>query len=183
MLLQANESLLLVIDVQTSLLPVIASASSAIKNIQTLITAQTKLNIPIVVTEQYPKGLGSTVHSILNMVDSQDVVTKTHFSMTREPHILKILEVSKRRQIVICGMESHVCVLQSAMALKALNYDVYVISDAVCSRKESDYIAALERFRSNKIHVITTEMAVFEWLGKACTEIFRDLLPVLKSTG
>jgi nicotinamidase-related amidase len=181
MILSANKSLLLVIDVQTSLLPVISNSSSTIQNIQSLIKAQITLQIPIIVTEQYPKGLGSTLPSILDCVNEENVLPKTHFSVVREAHILKALESTNRRQIVLCGMESHVCVLQSALQLKALNYDVYVVSDAVSSRKEPDYKAALERFRDNQIHVITTEMAIFEWLEKACTDQFRELLPLLKS--
>jgi nicotinamidase-related amidase len=180
MLLSNKNSLLLIVDVQNALIPAIQNADSTIKNIQKLIAAKQQLNIPIIVTEQYPAGLGRTVSTLLDHLSETDVLSKTHFSLAQEPHIMTALELINRRQIVICGMEAHVCVLQSALELKKHHYEVYVVLDAVTSRKQLDYDAALERFRSNGVHVVTTEMVLFEWLEKACTKEFRDLLPFIK---
>lgn len=181
MLINNSDSILLVVDVQTSLLPAVMNSNLIIKNIHKLIAAKEKLAIPIIVTEQYPKGLGRTISTILESVKEGEVLPKTHFSLIHEANILEVIKSINRRQLVICGMEAHVCVLQSALDLKKQGYDVYVTLDAISSRKESDYNAALDRFRNNGIHVVTTEMVIFEWLMKADTNEFRDLLPLLKS--
>lgn len=180
MLISNTDSILLVIDVQNSLLPAVMNSNLTIKNIQKLITVKEKLAIPLIVTEQYPKGLGRTISSIRDNVKEQDVLQKTHFSLVRESHILEAIQSISRHQLVICGMEAHICVLQSALDLKKQGYEVYVILDAISSRKESDYNAALDRFRNSGIHVVTTEMVIFEWLMKAGTNEFRDLLPLIK---
>lgn len=180
MLLANKNSLLLIVDVQNALIPVIQNADSTLKNIQHLIAAREKLNIPALVTEQYPKGLGRTVSTILDHLKQEEVFAKTYFSLAQEPHIMTAIELMNRRQIVICGMEAHVCVLQSAMDLKKHNYEVYVVLDAISSRKQLDYDAALARLSSNGVHVVTTEMVLFEWLERACTKEFRDLLPLIK---
>ena len=181
MLLTHKNSILLIIDVQTALFPVIKGRELCLRNIGTLLAVREKLNIPVLVTKQYPQGLGRTIYSILNTVRPIEVLSKTHFSCAREPTILAALQSTGRRQIVISGMEAHVCVLQSALELMAHGFKVYVVEDAVSSRKNSDYKAALARLSRNNIEVVTTEMVIFEWLEKACTEEFRNILPLIKN--
>lgn len=177
MLLEAAKSILLVVDVQARLLPAMAEPDLVTGNSVKLVAAAKRLGIPVLVSEQYPKGLGPTVEALAG---AGTVLAKMSFSCAADPGIATALERAGRRQIVLCGIESHVCVLQTALGTKAKGYDVAVVWDAVSSRKLADKDLAAHRLRANGVALIGTEMAIFEWLGVAGTSEFKELSALIK---
>ena len=104
----------------------------------------------------------------------------THFSCAAEPGVLDLLASCERRQVVVCGTETHVCVLQTAFGLHSAGYEVFVVADASSSRSPENRQAALARLQAGGIGIVTTEMVLFEWLHQAGTDEFRTLLPLIK---
>jgi nicotinamidase-related amidase len=136
------------------------------------------------VTEQYPKGLGTTVPPVQEALPADTVtLPKTSFSAARDPVIAErvaTLRAMGRDQVVICGTEAHICVLQSALEFRSAGLDVFVVADAVSSRSPHSVSAACARLLHAGCHWVTTEMVVFEWMGEAGTEDFRALAPLFK---
>ena len=180
MLIERDQSLLLVVDVQEKLAPAIHDGAAAIANNRRLLASAGRLGIPVFVSEQYVRGLGSTVTDLLPLPAGAQIIEKMHFSCAREPGFLEMLSETGRRQIVVTGMETHVCVLQTVLGLREAGYTVFLVEDAASSRTPANRAAAVERMRAAGAHVVTTEMVVFEWLQKAGTEDFRALLPLIK---
>jgi len=184
MLLNAKRSHLLVVDLQARLMPAIHEGETIIPRVTILLQAATRLGVPVTVTEQYPKGLGPTVSAVLESVPSEAaVLPKTSFSAAGDPATMERITSIRgdgRDQAVICGVESHVCVLQTALGLKSAGLDVFVVADAVSSRSAHSVSAACARLLHAGCHWVTTEMVVFEWLERAATEDFRALSPLLK---
>lgn len=148
-----------------------------------LLKAAEILGVPVLISEQYPKGLGPTEPAILAAAPSAVVFEKTEFSCARNEVISRAIDerlAQDRSQILICGMETHVCVAQTALDLAAKGREVFVVADAVTSRRESDTMAALARFRDCGIHIITSEMAVFEWLETARSPEFKAVAELIK---
>ncbi len=184
MLLDAKRSHLLVVDLQARLMPAINEGESVLRQVNILLAAAKQLRVPITVTEQYPKGLGPTVAPVQEALPN-DAVTlpKTSFSALREPAIaerLATLRGSGRDQVVVCGTEAHICVLQSALELRSDGLNVFVVADAVSSRSSHSVSAACARLLHAGCHWVTTEMAVFEWMEKAATDDFRALSPLFR---
>jgi nicotinamidase-related amidase len=175
MLLQRANSLLLIVDVQERLAPAVLESKPLIGNCTKLMRAANHLGIPVLISEQYPKGLGHTVPALTELVPSHVFVEKTAFSCASEPALLERIGSAGRVQIVLAGMETHVCVLQSAFDLVRKDYIPYVVQDAVSSRTHQNHDAGIERLRSAGIPVVTTEMVIFEWLERADTAQFRAL--------
>ncbi|MXQ14496.1 hydrolase [Microvirga makkahensis] len=184
MLLNANRSHLLVVDVQARLMPAIHESDSTLKNINTLLRAALRLGVPVTVSEQYPKGLGPTVASVAEALPAATpVFVKTSFSAAADPataeHMVR-LRGEGRDQLVICGAEAHICVLQSALGFKATGLETFVVADAVSSRSPHSVSAACARLLHAGCHWVTTEMVAFEWMERAATEDFRALSPLFK---
>jgi nicotinamidase-related amidase len=179
-LIERDHSQLLVVDVQEKLAPAIHDGAAAIANNRRLLASAGQLGIPVFVSEQYVRGLGRTVAELLPLPDGAHLLEKMHFSCTREPGFLEQLAQTGRRQVVVTGMEAHVCVLQTVLGLLATGYTVFLVEDAASSRTPANRAAAVERMRAAGAHVVTTEMVVFEWLQKAGTDDFRALLPLIK---
>lgn len=184
MLLNAERSHLLVVDIQARLMPVIHEGGRLILNASILLQAAQRLRIPVTVTEQYPKGLGSTVPEIEGALPA-DAVTlpKTTFSAARDPQIaerIASLRGKGRHQLVVCGAEAHICVLQSALEFKGAGLDVFAVGDAVSSRSPHSVSAARSRLLHADCQWVTTEMVAFEWMGQAATDDFRALAPLFK---
>jgi isochorismate hydrolase len=184
-LLDASRSILLVIDAQEKFGAAIADLDAVGARIAILAKAAARLGVPVVVSEQYAKALGPTLGNIRESLPAgTPVIEKMCFSCGDSPGwnaAVKALAASKRDQLLLCGVEAHVCVLQTALDL-ARNPDVaaYVIEDAVSSRKASDKEAALRRMEAHGVQRVTTEMAVFEWLRKAGTPEFKELQALIK---
>jgi nicotinamidase-related amidase len=184
MLLDAARSHLLVIDMQARLMPAILDGDQVVRRAATLLQAAARLGVPVTVTEQYPKGLGPTLRPITDALPAGAMVLpKTAFSAARDPAIaerLASLRAEGRDQIVLCGAEAHVCVLQTALGLKSAGMEVHVVGDAVSSRAEHSVKAACARILHAGCGWVTMEMVVFEWLERAATEEFRAFSPLLR---
>jgi nicotinamidase-related amidase len=181
MLLQAARSQLLVVDIQARLMPAIAEGDRVVRNTLILLQAAARLGLPVTVTEQYPKGLGATVPAIAEALPAEALVlAKIDFSAARDPTIAARVTSLSRPQVVIAGAEAHVCVLQTAIGFKERGLDVFVVGDAASSRVQASASAAHARLLHAGIPWITTEMAVFEWLGRAGTDDFRALSALIK---
>ena len=183
-LLQRDRSALVVIDMQERLMPVVAEGEAVTRAAGILIEASRQLDVPVVVTEQYPKGLGSTVDAIAGLLPNDAaVVEKMTFSAARNHDFASQLDefrAAGRDHIVICGVESHVCVMQTAADLDAQGYTVHVVADACGSRAPASKDAALTRFGAMGVSCVTTEMALFEWLEVAGTPEFKAVSRLVK---
>ena len=180
MLIHREQSLLLIVDIQEKLAPAILQADEVIANTVKLIHAAKQLNVPILASEQYPKGLGRTVPALRELLPTETLFDKTHFSCLGEPGVADRLRQQQRQQIIICGMEAHVCVLQTAMDIKVAGFTTIVVADAVSSRRAESYEVGLARMRDAGVTIVTTEMVLFEWIGQAGTPEFKALLPLIK---
>lgn len=174
-LLAAENSLLLLIDLQSKLAPAIHHSAEVEQHCRWLVEMARELAVPVLATEQYPQGLGVTVPSLLSLLKSEEILEKIHFSAYQESHIQAALADSGRRQIVLCGTEAHVCVLQTALDLAAAGYQVYVVAEACGSRRDSDKQLALGRLQQAGVVIVSREMVAFEWLQRAGTAQFRHI--------
>lgn len=177
MLINAASSCLLVVDVQERLAPAIHEGVRVVENAGWLIKVAREVDVPIRLTEQYPKGLGHTVPEVRSLVLDEEVLEKIHFSCMASDHIRRELASLGRRQIIVAGTEAHVCVLQSSLSLLQEGYEVYLVEDAVSSRRPQDVQTALARMRREGVRVVTREMVAFEWLNRADTDLFRKVMP------
>ncbi|MEQ8319044.1 MAG: hydrolase [Rhodospirillales bacterium] len=180
MLIRAVDSCLIVIDMQERLVPAMQAPARTIKNARLLISVARELDIPVLLTEQYPKGLGRTVDEIAKVAKGLPVLEKMHFSCMEDTHFADTYRKLDRKQAVIAGMEAHICVMQTAVNLMDEGYEVFVVTDATSSRTLESEQACLDRLGACGAGIVTTEMVVFEWLGKAGTDSFRKLLPLVK---
>lgn len=181
MMLARATSQLLVVDIQARLLPAMSDGERTLAQAQMLAEAARKLGVPITISEQYPKGLGPTVAGVLDAAGPDAaVLQKMTFSALATPALAAHLEASGRRQIVLCGIEAHVCVLQSALDLLARGYRVALATDAIASRVASSKDVAIARLVQAGVVPVTCEMAIFEWLGAAGTDDFKAILPLIK---
>jgi nicotinamidase-related amidase len=174
MLIDAERSLLLVVDVQEKLLPVIRENDRVLANVTWLVQAAQQLGIPVAATEQYPKGLGPTAKPVRALLPEGSIATKTHFSAVAA-QCLAGLPGADRPQVVIVGLEAHVCVLQTTLELLEEGREVYVVTDCVGSRHELDGRMALARMQQEGARMVTREMVVYEWLGEAGTPRFSEI--------
>lgn len=175
MLLTAEHSLLMLIDLQSKLAPAIHNNAEVEQHCRWLVEVARELAMPVLATEQYPQGLGVTVPTLLSLLKSEEILEKIHFSAAQEPHIQAALADSGRRQIVLCGTETHVCVLQTALDLISAGYQVFVVAEACGSRRDSDKQLALGRLQQAGAVIVSREMVVFEWLQQAGTAQFRHI--------
>lgn len=186
-LCQADNSQLLLIDIQGRLVAAMPEKVSerVIKNAAILAQAALLLEVPVIVSRQYPKGLGDTDETLLGVLAQgkpQDVTQfdKTAFSCCGEACFAQALGSSQRRQIILAGMESHVCVLQTAMDLHAQGYQVFVAEDAICSRNKHHHRNALARLAQNGISICNSESVLFEWLRNADHLQFKAVSALIK---
>jgi len=182
--LNREDALLLVVDVQERLVPAIHPDlyPGALKNMKIMIEAAGTLGLPILLTEQYPKGLGRTVPEILSSLEGKDyrLVEKVSFSCARDEGFLGSVSAANRRQVVIVGMETHVCVYQTSVDLIRAGYSLFVLDDAVSSRFLHNYRSGLDALRAAGATVYSTETAVFQLLKVAATPEFRKVSPLIR---
>jgi len=184
-LLEARHSLLFVVDVQEKFVPVIANASQVISRIALLVEAARALAVPIALSEQYPKGLGPTVRSLADRLPNEaGRFEKTTFSAFKAPEGAAQFAAQRKRgrnTVVLCGIETHVCVLQTALDLAAHGYAPVLVADATGSHRDCDRDLGLARLRHFGIPVLSSEMVVFEWLERADRPEFKALQALLKN--
>jgi nicotinamidase-related amidase len=179
-MLEIESTILIVIDVQERLLPVINDKESLTANIVKLIRGAQVLEIPLIVTEQYPKGLGGTVPEIAELIPGIEPLAKTCFSCYGDGGFKKALDDSGRKQLLICGIECHVCVYQTAVELKQAGYEVYVVADAVASRTAENKAIGLDLMKQMGIIVTGTETVLFELVKIAEGERFKAISRIVK---
>ena len=179
-ILQRNKTALLIIDVQERLFRVMEERETVSHAIQTLIKGCRILDIPIFYTEQYPQGLGRTDPEILTLLQSEKVIEKMRFSSCCETDLMQGLKSKGIEQIVLVGIECHVCVLQTALDLTELGYQVHVVRQAITSRNKSDRDIALQRMQANGITITGVESVLFELTEISGTDTFKEIIKLIK---
>jgi nicotinamidase-related amidase len=175
MLLQKEKSSLLIIDVQEKLTPLVLAPDHLVTQSLWLMRLASELDVPLLVSEQYTHGLGATVEPLRKFMPGKTDIDKLHFSCYRDPIFMKNWQMLNKKQVVIAGIETHVCVLQTAMDLQDAGVEVFVVIDAVSSRHEIDHRYALKRMKQAGIQLVTSEMVFFEWVEQAGTSVFKAL--------
>ena len=180
--IERERSLLLVVDIQARLAPHVAGGDALIARTQALIAAARAFAIPIVATEHCADRIGPLVPAIRDSLAPHELFAKTRFSAGDHPEFLAKLARTTRSQVVVAGMEAHVCVIQTALAVAAAGYEMYVVADAVGSRseRETDRTHALERMRAAGCLMAGTETVLFEWTRDGGDAAFRDVLALVK---
>lgn len=180
MLIRAAESVLIVVDMQERLAPAMQAPARTIRNARRLIEAAGELDVPVLLTEQYPQGLGGTVREIAEVRGDAPTFQKLHFSCMEDEGFAAAFRGLGRRQAVIAGMEAHICVMQTAASLMEEGFEVFVVSDATASRTLESERACIERLGALGAGIVTTEMAMYEWLGRAGTPAFKRILNLVR---
>ncbi|KAF0145195.1 MAG: Isochorismatase hydrolase [Rhodospirillaceae bacterium] len=176
----ANESCLLIVDVQERLIPVMRAPRQVIAGCATLMRAGGLIGLPILVSEQYVQGLGPTMVDLRPLAPPDSFMEKTAFGCAADAGIMARIESLSRHQVVMAGIESHVCVLQSALSLREKGFEVFVVADACSSRQPESEQAAWARMALCSVHVVTLEMALFEWLGSKDHPAFKEVQRLIK---
>ncbi len=180
-MMSPGDTALVVVDVQERLVPAIAGHARLVWNVRRLIDGAAVLGLPVVATEQYPRGLGPTVAELAERLG--EIPSKLTFSCGGCPQLFRELEGRGVHKLLVCGMETHVCVQQSVLDLLAEAWNVYVAVDAVGSRYEIDYRTALARMESAGATLTTTEAALFEWCQVAGTPEFKQISRLVREEG
>ena len=171
---------LLLIDMQEKLVPLVNNNERIVWNVRRLLDAAKILNVAVLATEQYPKGLGSTIPALAPGLGQ--VPSKLAFSCAGCSEIQEGLQSKGLNKVLLCGIEAHVCVQQTALDLMAEGYRVYVAADAIGSRNSLDYEIALRRMDSAGATLTTTESALFEWCGAAGTPEFKAISALVRQS-
>jgi isochorismate hydrolase len=178
LLCNIEDSCLIIIDLQEKLTSAIPDKviNRLRKNTAILLNAANELNVPVITTAQYPKGLGKTEAFITqNLTDSSRTFEKTRFSCFGADGFTTHLTLLNKKQIILTGVEAHVCIFQSAIDLGQAGFDVYVVIDAIASREFTSYESALTRLKQANVSLLNTESVLFEWLRDASHEKFKTI--------
>lgn len=179
--MKIEDTSLLIIDVQSHLLPAMEQKEQVLANIEKLVTGAMRLGVPAMATEQYPKGLGSTVDEVSRCYRGNvATIAKTSFSAQKEQDVSDWVQGMARKNILICGMETHICVKQTVKELLELGFHPVVLTDCVASRKTEDKQVALASMASLGAEISTLEAALFELLGDAKHEAFKEISNLIK---
>ena len=180
LILDKSKTALLIIDIQEKILAVMQNTESVVGNTLKLIKGFKILNSPIFITEQYPKGLGPTQKDISNELENIEVLQKMSFSGIGAENLFPRLKEKNIQQVVVTGIEAHVCVQQTVLDLIENKFQVNIAVDAVSSRHEIDYETAINRMRSHSAEITTTESILFEMLRVSGTDEFKQISRVIK---
>jgi nicotinamidase-related amidase len=170
----------LIIDIQEKLFPVMHEKEKLLQNCKTLVAGLDELKIPLLATQQYSRGLGETADEIKELVPEFESIEKTSFSCCDEPLFMDRLRLTKAKNIIICGIESHVCVLQTAVDLKEAGYNPVVVMDCVSSRSLHNIELAKDRFRNEGIIMASLESILFELTRSASAPEFKAISKLVK---
>lgn len=179
-MLQRKDTALLLIDVQGKLARMVHQSKEVITNIRKLILACETLSIPIVWVEQYPKGLGKTVSELSELLNKQKPIAKHTFNALANKEIESTIAQLNKKQWLVCGIEAHICVYQTAMALLNKNYKVELVTDAVSSRSKNSIDLAINKLQTKGIGLTNVEMCIYELVKDSKTEAFKKILPLIK---
>jgi nicotinamidase-related amidase len=179
-LLRINDSLLLVIDVQEKLFPVMWDKDILLPNLLKMVRGCRVLDVPVIFAEQNPKGLGPTVPELGALFSEAEKVIKFNFSCCTESEFCEKLKSTGRQQILICGIESHICVYQTAMDLIQKGYEVQVVNDCISSRSAQNKELSLRRLESENVKLTGVEMALFELLRTSKSQHFKAISSLIR---
>lgn len=177
--LEPHNTVLIIIDVQEKLMGAMKDKEKVYKNINLLLETSKQLDIPVVVTEQYPKGLGKTVPEIAGNLPEHKYLEKVTFSACTDD-LFSILNLINRKTVLITGSETHICVFQTVRDLMQAGYNVHLVKDAVCSRSEENYNNGIQLMHDTGAIITNTETAVFDLLKQAGTPQFKVISPLVK---
>jgi len=172
--LQREKSLLLMVDFQAGLLPVIEGGQEAVTEAAWLGEMACLLEVPVWLTEQNPEKLGGTAPSLLAALNDYQLWQKQHFSVMAEAEFESTLKASGKTQIVLCGTEAHICVLQTGLGMLAAGYELYWLSEASASRRPQEATMARERACASGAVAVTADMVAYEWLHRCDTALFKE---------
>ena len=178
--LSVQDSVLVIVDMQERLIPKIYDKQTVISNAITLIKSAGILNIPIIVTEQYPKGLGPTIPEIKDLIVPWQPIDKICFSCFGSSDFSKKLKELKRDNLILCGIESHICIMQTALDGLKSGYSVFFVKDAISSRTKNNKETGFERMTQAGAITTSTEMVMFELLREAGTDKFKQIVSLIK---
>ncbi len=178
--LTTGSTALVVIDFQERLFPVMHAKEKLLQNVVKLVKGARVLEVPVILTEQYPKGLGPTIPEIKALLADIKPVEKVSFSCCDNEAFGEALAALKRPQVLVCGIEAHICVYQTAMALARQGYEVQVVSDGVSSREPENKAVALQKLTAAGILPTSTEMALFELLRVARGDKFKQVSSIVR---
>jgi nicotinamidase-related amidase len=180
--LESDQCALVVVDIQEKLLPPIFQKDQLVRNSKLLIRAAGVLKIPAIVSTQYAKGLGKTVPEIASLLPETEAIDKDRFSCFGSDAFCTLLKrlPGNRNTLLLCGMESHICVMQTALAALREGYLVHIASDAVSSRTEWNWKIGLERMRAAGAVISSTEMIIYELMRSSSSPAFKEMLQYLK---
>jgi nicotinamidase-related amidase len=180
-MLDRNHTVLLVVDVQERMLPAIDNHEEVLANVVRLAAGFRRLSIPMLVTEQYAKGLGPTVPAVREaMAEWYIPVDKMTFSACGDLHFMNQLEAAGKGNVILCGVEAHICVYQTAMDLRDMGYTVELAADAIGSRSPRNRDIAIEKIMRRGIDVTSAEMILFEMMVRADVPEFKDVQAIVK---
>jgi nicotinamidase-related amidase len=179
-MLKMENVALLIVDIQGKLAHSMHGKELLFKNVQKIIKGIQVLGIPILWTEQNPQGLGSTISEIADILSSIQPISKMSFSCCQNARFMQALKALNRKQVLIAGIEAHICVYQTAVDLVDLGYEVQVLTDAVSSRNMENKEIGLQKMRDSGVSPTSVETALFELLKVAEGEQFRDILKIVK---
>jgi nicotinamidase-related amidase len=178
--LNKDTAFLLIIDIQDRLAAAMSQKEKVVRNNLLLIELAKRQGIPVLVTEQYPKGLGLTVQELREAIPNYDPVEKLTFDCCATPRFGDYLDHEMRHTAIVTGMETHICVLQTVIGLLKQQFRVHAVSDAVCSRTEENWKTGLEFMRDAGAVISATETVLFQLLGVAGTEDFKEISRLIK---
>ncbi len=179
-MLNAENSLFFLIDIQDRLVGMLKNREEIAKNNSILAKAAKILGVPVIASEQYPNGLGSTILEVREYLNTENILEKTSFSALATDTIKAKLESLNRKKVVLTGIETHICVYQTARALLDAGYEVYVVKNACSSRSSKDYRTALELMRDYGAKLTCVETVLFELLGSSKHPNFKEIQALIK---
>ncbi len=178
-MLKKENAVLIFIDVQGKLSERVAGSEALFSNLRRLLQGMNALDVPVIVTEQIPEKLGPTREEFQEFI-AEAPIAKSSFGCCGEPAFFQALEKTGRKQVILCGIETHVCVYQTALQLLDTGYEVHVVTDAVSSRDPANKTLALQRMKNEGVKLTGTEMLLFELLGDAKDSTFKSILQIVK---
>lgn len=178
-MLKTENTILVFIDVQGRLSELVDGTDALFKNLRRLLQGMNALDVPVIVTEQIPEKLGATREEFQEFI-KKTVISKSSFGCCGEPAFFQTLGKTGRKQVILCGIETHVCVYQTAIQLLATGHKVYVVTDAVSSRDPANKTLALRRMEHEGVRLTGTEMLLFELLADAKNPAFKAILNIVK---
>lgn len=181
-LLSREGAAFIIVDVQEKLFPLISGKDEVLKNLRRMILFAKIIGMPIILTEQYPKGLGRTIPEIKDLLPDVQPIEKVEFSCFGSEKFRESLREGNIKTLIIVGIETHICVMQTSIEGVSNGYRVCVISDATSSRNPEDKAVAVDRMRQNGIIIASTEMIIYELLRRAGTEEFREALKIIRGS-